>query len=364
MYKIILCCSFFFYVSGSSLFINSNGFSNQITSSIDNNGDLLYCSSSHSIEKKDKEVDNEYKNNKSFYDSTSLYSSKSFSYVQYNCQTKIITEKNISITQSGSVKKNGNIGVGQTTSSFPTNNANSSNIFRDNRVDVDFINMSKYQASAVSIFESKNYNYENCVSSSFLIWNGMVVTSAHSVLSHKIFNTNMEVGFVPNDISNRLSVTQICQVKNVYVPYDFYNSGCYFNSMSEIEKNNDWALLELDVNNIQNTYGSLTIGSNYTLGDVYYNSIGFPFDDQFKMQSSFAKYSRSYDSNKYTLYSYITNGMSGGPVIGHYFDNETLEDYDVCVGINSYNVFYNNTMIYSGANMISNNLICLADFII
>lgn len=54
---------------------------------------------------------------------------------------KTITQKNISIIQSGSVKKSGNIGIGQNISSFSTNNANSSNLFIDNRVDVDFANM-------------------------------------------------------------------------------------------------------------------------------------------------------------------------------------------------------------------------------
>jgi hypothetical protein len=113
MYRIILCCSFFFYVSGSSLFINSNGFSNQITSSIDNNGDLLYCSSDNSIENEINGVDDECENYLSSYDLSFLYSNKLFSYVQYNCQMKTITQKNISIIQSGSVKKSGNIGIGK-----------------------------------------------------------------------------------------------------------------------------------------------------------------------------------------------------------------------------------------------------------
>ncbi len=251
----------------------------------------------------------------------------------------------------------GSVGSGQSVSSFSSTNANSANRFRDNRIDVPFSNMNKYQASSISIFESKNYNNQNCVSSSFLIWNGMVITSAHSVLSNKIFNTNMEVGFVPNDINNRLSVSQIYQVKNAYIPLEFYNSGCYSGSMNEVEKDNDWALLELDVDNVQNIFGSLTMGTNYTLEDVCYHSIGFSYDSNYKMQSSFVEYCRSFDSKKYTLYSYLTSGMSGGPVIAHYFDSETLEDYDVCVGINSFNVSSNGSLIYSGANMTSNNLI-------
>lgn len=199
----------------------------------------------------------------------------------------------------------------------------------------------------------------------FLIGNGLVVSAAHCIFD-KTANAFYSSPSIMFGKTNGQSYVATAQIVEAYIPYQYY-------SQSSNDENYDWAILKLSEDNLQETYGALSIGSSYSLSDKEYSSYGyFSFDHQEINSSLYV--STAYDVQEesglvYKTYSYVDKGMSGGPVVGYYTEPDERDpnvelSYEMIVGINSckaHNDYYNRN--YLVATKISNELITLAEVI-
>lgn len=95
------------------------------------------------------------------------------------------------------------------------------------------------------------------------------------------------------------------------------------------KKNNDWAIIKFEDANLKDTFGGLPIAS-YGEIDTYTNyiALGYPDDKGNKQTYSKGQGLISSTDYRYDLYSFVSGGMSGGPIIAFYeeFDDH-INDY-------------------------------------
>lgn len=199
----------------------------------------------------------------------------------------------------------------------------------------------------------------------FLIGNGLVVSAAHCIFD-KTANSFYSSPSIMFGKTNGQSYVATAQIVEAYIPYQYY-------SQASNNGNYDWAVLKLSEDNLQETYGALSIGSSYSLSDEEYSSYGYYSSTKHDINASLYV-STAYDVQDesglvYDTYSYAEKGMSGGPVVGYYSEPDERDpnvelSYEMIVGINAckaHNDYYNRN--YLVATKISNELITLAEVI-
>ena len=233
----------------------------------------------------------------------------------------------------------------------------------DNRKCLD-ANINSFPLTSIGFMEYRLGTELHC-GTGFLIGNGLVVSAAHCIFN-KTANAFYSSPSIMFGKTNGQSYVATAQIVEAYIPYQYY-------SQSSNDENYDWAILKLSEDNLQETYGALSIGSSYSLSDKEYSSYGYFSSTEYGINASLYV-STAYDVQEesglvYKTYSYVDKGMSGGPVVGYYTEPDERDpnvelSYEMIVGINSckaHNDYYNRN--YLVATKISNELITLAEVI-
>ena len=220
----------------------------------------------------------------------------------------------------------------------------------DNKTNINYL--SNYlPVSNVGCLNYRKSNV-NCQASSFLIGNGLVLTSAHCIynIKNKIYSNNININFSRTDNGN-FSIS--AKVKEAYIPSTF---------VDDENENDDWAILKLD-KDLTDKISTMTIAANISLENETYTTIGYAGDN--------TNNNSIYESSGYSIlgstdqyyknYSYASSGMSGGPLVGYFSEPDERDPnventYEFIVGIHSGHVNLNSTY-YSIATKITNSII-------
>lgn len=218
--------------------------------------------------------------------------------------------------------------------------------------------------TSTGLLKSDGSEYGSC----FLLGNGYVLTAAHCVYLDKGYFSNITASFGykgPNQFTKTVSLV------NAYLPLPWIASNPVSDptkAPTDAQKKYDWAVLEFSDKTLPQTFGATTIASNETLNELSsYMSLGYPMDNDYKLTYSLGRNFISQSDERYELYSYTTQGMSGGPLISFHSEyDERIQEtlyYNYVIGINSTcepdtteNAYY----LYSGITKITNTMI---DFI-
>lgn len=190
--------------------------------------------------------------------------------------------------------------------------------------------------TSTGLLKSSGAEYGSC----FLLSNGYALTAAHCVYINGHYISNITATFSYNAGSK---YSKTVKVTNVYIPklWKALNptSGTD-DTPTEAQKNVDWAILKFDDLTLPNTFGATTIASNTTMDDnTYYITLGYPRANNYKLTYSLGKGVISKTDYRYDLYTNLSEGMSGGPLIGLYDEyDDHIQDYvyyNYIIGINS-----------------------------
>lgn len=224
-----------------------------------------------------------------------------------------------------------------------SNNVRRSGFGADNRKNIDYLCNYLPVSSIGVVYNSFNgvYHY----GSGFLIGNGLVITSAHVLYNFdtKVYAENCDfyLGYIDGD-----NYKDVVKITDYYIPNQYIKNG---------KKENDWAVIRLNNDNMTKKYGAVTIASQCSLKNRTYQSIGTPADKSVGLYYESTAYDVvSETGNVYYTYAYLYKGMSGGPLIAQYTEideqdvNRELEYYYIA-GINQ-----------GGENIVSSGFICYA----
>lgn len=299
--------------------------------------------------------------------------SSNSNYVAYNCSSGQATFGSLTYDNTGSQYINGYTPTGTmdylpfSYSQCKTQVTSSNNLIQVN----DSI-LSHFEPSTVALFQGINTFATNPYSqgSAFLLGNGLALTAAHCVFEMNAFMGDPKLFFINNGPNN---FAYSYNVSSIYIPKEFYldgNSnysiidGSRSFSLSSQAQNYDWAILKLQTTTLQHSFGAWKIGSKYTLGDVYDLTAGYPaYDSNKKLYAASGQYCESWNEYRYILFQYNAQGMSGGPIIGYYHDNVTLDDYTLCVGLVSTMITYSTRAVCTGGTVFTNELVSLANYV-
>lgn len=282
-----------------------------------------------------------------------------FTIIHSNLKTKKLYEKNYSVPDNNSALYiNGCFS--KTTydlnSSNPRRNDSSSNNCRNINYLSNYLPL-----TSIGYLNARVNGTTISKSTCFLIGNGLALTAAHCLYSKNN-------GYYYDITAQFNKDVKSGEFKTVVNVTDFYIPNSYIiNSQSD----EDWAILKFD-SDLTKTLGCLTIASGQNLNNVYYTSVGFPYD---KGEGDFYEstgYYVKHDCDKYfDINSFATSGMSGGPVIGYYFEIDERDPnvdltYALVVGINSKSLTYTSSNIYhqyTRATKIQNSIIYICNAI-
>lgn len=270
----------------------------------------------------------------------------------YSTSKKTFTYETISVSSAISmVEKTSNYGTGHF--AIPETDVKQSLSLYDNRVEIKYSSTNNgYPFSAIGMING-NLDGTTYNGSIFMAHGGFGITAAHCVYNKSgQFLNNLQSGF---KLSKILSTSHIefeygSYISDVYVPKEYVDF--------PENANYDWAVVKFNDTTLEKSIGSLTIGSGFSMYDRINTAVGFPADKGFNPYSSSGKGTIETTERYYDLYQYVSEGMSGGPVIFDYFDSYSLDEYMVVSGIISQKVESPNFR-HLRATQISNALISL-----
>lgn len=198
----------------------------------------------------------------------------------------------------------------------------------DNRVIADnYLNWQPFTSTGFLTF--KDYD-TNIVGNGtvFLLGNGYALTAAHCVYFDGKYRRDLKGTFSYENAVETKKTTS--NVEEIYVPESWIDSNPNGDTLPTVtQKNNDWAIIKFEDANLKDTFGGLPIAS-YGEIDTYTNyiALGYPDDKGNKQTYSKGQGLISSTDYRYDLYSFVSGGMSGGPIIAFYeeFDDH-INDY-------------------------------------
>lgn len=272
---------------------------------------------------------------------------------KYDYSSKTRNSFYISYDKSGSLDfpaKYNNKGVSDWTIYQKYENKKSSH--SENRIIVDGSDLDMLPASSIGrLFIGSNYS-----GSCFLLSNGYVLTAAHCVFMDDAYFSNLRIGFGKTS-SGFKTYTNVVES---YIPLNWRLSSPSVDTNNTPEQEEwDWALLKVDNQSLASTYGALSLASNISWNASTYTAVGYPKVKNYNLCQSLGLDIAAETEYTVDVYSYVSGGMSGGPLIEfcYEWDDRIQAEYkwSRIVGIIS------NSDEYTGIRKIDNGIISLLE---
>lgn len=263
----------------------------------------------------------------------SLTSQLPFNIFHLNTEKYSLEKMNISESTSITMFER-SFNFGKKSTGFKTGKIKKQISFDDNLEIVDYKKYDGYPISPVGLCRSYG---GNSYGTAFMIGNGFALTAAHCVADkYNFYRGKTEIGFKLNSISDSgiLEFEYDSSVSDIYVPARYFSLDSKGDPVANL--NFDWAILKLSNPDITKEVGALSIGSGLSLLERQSTFVGFTTKTENGLTNLYSSTGmREFEESeyRYRLFQYIYQGMSGGPLITYYFDQNTLEEFSLVVGI-------------------------------
>ena len=195
--------------------------------------------------------------------------------------------------------------------------------------------------------------------SCFILPNGYIMTAAHCVYIDGNYIRNLYVNF-------EYIKGGKFKIVESYLPKAWVDSNPTFNTSypTTEQKNNDWAILKIANTTQLSVYGSTTIFTNSDFSGDEYIAIGYPQGGNLKYSKGYGTISQT--EYRYDLNTYVTGGMSGGPLIAYFTEwderiQETLRYIGVIGIISTSEPDYPSNNSWTGVTRITNTMLTFID---